>query len=84
MSTPKISNKRVRDIQRAVHLLGGLLLAAYLYTPLRELPALLAVLQFVVVPVIMASGVAMWQGPRLRRRLARGRATAVAARPSAT
>ena len=84
MSTPKFSNKRVRDVQRAVHLLGGLLLAAYLYTPLRELPMALAVVQIVVVPTLLATGLAMWQGPRLRRRLARGRAAPVAAHPSAS
>jgi hypothetical protein len=32
MALAKSSNKRTRDIQRFIHLTGGLLLVAYIYT----------------------------------------------------
>lgn len=63
------ANKQLRDLQRAVHLVGGLLLAAYIYTPLRDLSTFGLLVQFVVVPVVVATGMAMWQLPRLRRAL---------------
>lgn len=64
-----ISNKRMRDIQRFVHLAAGLLLVAYIYSPLGNLDAFESLVQFVVVPAIIATGMAMWQLPRLRKRL---------------
>jgi hypothetical protein len=70
-------NKRGRDVQRAVHLAGGLLTAAYVYTPLQEQAAFDLLVKVVVFPVVVAAGMAMWQLPRLRR-LLRGRGRAAA------
>ena len=78
----KVSTKRLRDLQRAVHLVGGLLVAASIYTPLRDLALFGLLVQVVVVPVIVATGVAMWQWPRLRKILTRGRAAAATPRAS--
>ncbi len=71
MAAMKLSNKRVRDLQRAFHLAGGLLVMAYIYSPLGELAAFSVLVRGVVVPVLLATGMAMWQAPRLRRLLAR-------------
>jgi hypothetical protein len=78
MALMKTSNKRMRDVQRFVHLVGGLLLVTYAYGPLLlDLPAFEALVRFVVVSAVVGTGMAMWQLPRLRKRL-RGR-TRVAA-----
>jgi hypothetical protein len=77
-----VSNKQVRDAQRAVHLVLGLLLALYVYTPVRDLPLALFLAQVVLIPLLIASGLAMWQWPRLRRRLSRP--AAAERSPSAT
>ena len=73
MSAPRVSNKRARDLQRAVHLVAGLLIVAYLCSPIRDLPGVLVVVQVVIFPVLAASGLALWQWPRLRRLLSRAR-----------
>ena len=81
--TPKRGgNRRPRDIQRAVHLVGGLLTAAYVYTPLQEVAAFDLLIKVVALPVVAAAGVAMWQLPRLRRLLQR-RAQATGGSPAA-
>ena len=77
MVTGKLSGKQVRDVQRIVHLVSGLLVGAYIYTPLADLPAFSAFIQIVVVPVLVVAGMAMWQMARLRRLLARRRPTAM-------
>jgi hypothetical protein len=55
---------RQRKLERAIHLLTGAMLLAYLYLPAgRELAE---VVRFLVFPVLALSGVTMWQAPRLR------------------
>jgi hypothetical protein len=76
VSGPKVSNKRQRDAQRAAHIVGGLMLGIYIYVPLVGGPApqfAAAAVQFVVFPAVVATGVLMWQLPRLRRLLKKGR-----------
>lgn len=78
MSGPKISNKRQRGVQRAVHIVAGLMLGAYVYVPLVGGPVpqfAAAAMQFVIFPAAVATGVLMWQLPRLRRLLRKGRGT---------
>jgi hypothetical protein len=54
-----------RKIQRTVHLVAGVLLLGYVYVPA---PGGLQVLvRFFVFPLLAATGVAMWQAPRIRR-----------------
>ena len=72
MNGPKVSNRRLRDAQRAAHLLGALMLAVYVYLPLIGGPAPRVVeglVQAVVFPLVAATGLLMWQLPRLRKRL---------------
>ena len=76
MSTGKLSGKRVRDMQRIVHLVSGLLVGVYIYTPPADLPAFSALVQIIVVPVLVGAGMAMWQMARLRRLFTRRRPTA--------
>ncbi len=86
MSGPKVSNKRQRDAQRAAHIVGGLMLGAYVYVPLVGGPApqfAAAAMQFVVFPAVVATGVLMWQLPRLRRLLKKGRGESKPGNPHA-
>lgn len=64
--------KRTRTLQRRLHLLTGLVIAAYIYGAPAPDSAVAAGVRWLVLPALVASGVAMWQWPRLRR-LARQR-----------
>jgi thiosulfate reductase cytochrome b subunit len=66
----------LRRAQRRAHLLGGLLLIAYVYAPLE--PQIEDLVRFVVVPVVVLTGVAMWQAARFRRILRERKRNAVA------
>jgi thiosulfate reductase cytochrome b subunit len=54
-----------RKVQRVVHLAAALVLAAYVYAPLE--PQLQTAVRFVVLPVLVLTGIAMWQAARIRR-----------------
>jgi hypothetical protein len=63
--------KRTRTAQRGRHLFTGLVLIVYMYAvPVTDSP-LAAVIRWLVLPLLVATGLAMWQWPRLRR-LVRG------------
>lgn len=69
-----MTTKQWRAIVRYTHLVVGFLLGAYVYLPfhLEELREVLRVsLTFVGVPVVVLTGLWMWQGPKLRRSLGR-------------
>lgn len=59
--------RRRRALQRAAHLVTGLALLAELYAAPLLGTGFTSVVQWVLVPVVITSGVAMWQGPRIRR-----------------
>jgi hypothetical protein len=54
-----------RKVQRGVHLTAALVLAGYLYAPIGA--PLQDVVRFVVLPVLVVTGIAMWQAARIRR-----------------
>lgn len=68
------TRRRVRDLQRTGHLLAALLLLAYVYLAPILGPGVTAAAQWVVVPVLVGTGIALWKWPRIRSRLRRGRA----------
>jgi hypothetical protein len=47
------------------HLIGGLLLVAYVYAPVA--PVLDTAIRWVVMPALVGSGVVMWQWAKIRR-----------------
>jgi hypothetical protein len=63
----KISNKTLRDAQRVAHLLGALVVVAAMYTPLRDVPTIGWLVEIIAIPVLVGTGLAMWQLPRLRK-----------------
>jgi hypothetical protein len=54
-----------RKAQRVVHLAAALVLVGYLYAPLET--QLQDAVRFLVLPVLVVTGIAMWQAPRIRR-----------------
>jgi thiosulfate reductase cytochrome b subunit len=70
-----------RKAQRVVHLAAALVLVAYLYAPLEA--QLQDAVRFVVVPVLVVTGIAMWQAPRIRRLQKTVRRTRALAKPGA-
>jgi hypothetical protein len=64
--------RQLRTWQRRAHLLAGLAVAAHVYVGAVAESPLGAAVRWVLLPALVASGMAMWQAPRLRR-LARGR-----------
>jgi thiosulfate reductase cytochrome b subunit len=70
-----------RKAQRIVHLVAALVLGGYLYAPLEA--QLQGAVRFIVVPLLVATGIAMWQAPRIRRlRKTVGRTRALDVSPS--
>lgn len=56
-----------RKLQRVVHLVAAVALLGNVYLPLGSEAA--DFVRFVAFPVLLASGMAMWQAPRIRRTL---------------
>ena len=59
--------RRVRTAQRWVHLTSAALLLAFIYLTPDTGSTLMELIRWVGVPVLVASGIAMWQWPRIRR-----------------
>ena len=77
-----ISNKTLRDIQRAIHLVAAFVLAGYVYSPAGSDPAFATLTRAVVFPVLTLSGLLIWKLPQLRRRLRRRSPAAVEGSPA--
>lgn len=68
--------RRIRTQQRTLHLLTGFVIVVYIYAGPEPDGALAIAVRWLVLPVLVASGVAMWQWPRLRRLARRRRVNA--------
>jgi len=70
-----MSSKQIRTIVRIAHLIEGAMIAAFIYgAPLRTNDFYSALIQFVVLPLAIISGLVMWQLPRINKwRSARNR-----------
>jgi hypothetical protein len=58
-----------RAIVRSIHLVFSIPILGYIYSPFEELPKYAPRVRFVVVPVMLLSGLWMWKGHVLRRLL---------------
>lgn len=67
IGTLSISNKRLRELERIAHIVGGLLLLLYVYGPFGDLTWFTLAVRAIVFPMVVGSGFAMWQFPRVRR-----------------
>ena len=68
----EISGKRLRDAERVIHLVMGIGLLALSFTPLGQGDVGNAV-RFAVGPLVVISGVLMWQHAKVTRALRSGR-----------
>lgn len=63
------TRRQVRDLQRAAHLVAALVLVAHVYASPVLGAGFTVVVQWLVVPALVVSGVALWQWHRLRASL---------------
>jgi hypothetical protein len=56
-----------RSVLRSIHIVFGIPIAGYIYSPFEELPNYAPVVRYVALPVIVLSGLWMWKGHVLRR-----------------
>ena len=59
--------RQVRTVQRWVHLASAALLLAFIYLTPDTDSTLMELIRWFGLPVLAASGIAMWQWPRVRR-----------------
>ncbi|OGX37521.1 MAG: hypothetical protein A3C36_05675 [Omnitrophica WOR_2 bacterium RIFCSPHIGHO2_02_FULL_52_10] len=62
-----ITQTRMRVILRGVHILLGLVVMCYIYSPFHELRAFQFGVKFVVIPVIAFSGLWIWKSKAFNR-----------------
>jgi hypothetical protein len=60
-----------RTIVRCIHLVLSIPILGYIYSPFEVLPSYAPRVRFVVVPVMLLSGLWMWKGHLLRRLIAK-------------
>ena len=56
-----------RSITRWIHIVFSIPILGYIYSPFEEIPKYAGRVRFVVVPVMLLSGLWMWKGHVLRR-----------------
>ena len=56
-----------RSILRSIHIVFAIPILGYIYSPFEEIPKYAPRVRFVVVPVMLLSGLWMWKGHVLRR-----------------
>jgi hypothetical protein len=57
----------IRLIFRWIHIVFSIPILGYIYSPFEEIPKYASRVRFVVVPVMLLSGLWMWKGHVLRR-----------------
>ncbi len=68
-----MTNKLFRQITRWIHIIGSIVIIVYIYTSLGANPAFMTTVRFVTIPLLVLTGLAMWQQPRLMKLLRRNR-----------
>ena len=56
-----------RSIFRWIHIVFGIPIIGYIYSPFEEIPQYAPAVRFVFLPVLLLSGLWMWKGHVLRR-----------------
>lgn len=64
-----MSNRHLRVILRWVHIIGGGVIGTFVYSPWGREPLFLTLMQFVVIPLLISTGIALWQQARLSKLL---------------
>ena len=81
-----MSNKTLRNGIRIIHLSAAAALGMYFYSPIAGNETLRLIIQFVTLPSIVLTGLALWQQAYLNKLLKRStrKSTADSARPMPT
>ena len=58
---------RTRDLMRWIHLIGAAVILTFVYSPWRNAPAFLLSMRVLIIPILLLTGLWMWQGHRLNR-----------------
>ena len=66
-----------RSIVRWIHLILAIPIVGYIYSPFEQLPLYAPRVRYVVVPVMVLSGLWMWKGHVVRRMFSRSAAAQV-------
>jgi len=66
-----MSNKNLRNAIRIIHLIAAATLGVYFYSPLAGDETLRLIIQFVTLPGIVLTGLALWQQAYLNKLLHR-------------
>ena len=66
-----ISDAAKRMIFRWIHIIFGIPIIGYIYSPFEKIPNYAPAVRFVFVPVIVLSGFSLWKGHALRRLMAK-------------
>jgi hypothetical protein len=62
-----MSNATQRSIVRWIHIVLGIPIIGYIYSPFDQIPNYAPVTRFVYVPIIVLSGLWLWKGHVVRR-----------------
>jgi hypothetical protein len=62
-----------RSIFRWIHIVFSIPILGYIYSPFEEIPKYATNVRFVVVPVMLLSGLWMWKGHVVRRLMSKRR-----------
>lgn len=65
-----------RVILRWIHIVFSIPIIGYVYSPFEEIPNYAAPTRYLFLPVLVLTGLWMWQGPALQRLLAKRPPTA--------
>lgn len=69
-----MSNRQLRVVLRWVHIVGGALIATFVYAPWGASPLFLALMRWGVIPVLILTGLLLWQQARLTKLRQRAKA----------
>ena len=61
-----------RTILRTIHLVFSIPIAGYVYSPFENIPQYAAPTRYLFFPVLVLTGLWMWQGHRVRRLFSKG------------
>jgi hypothetical protein len=63
-----MTGRQIRTLTRGIHLIGGVLIAVYIYMPANgQSEFYRGFVQFVILPLISISGLVLWQLPRINK-----------------
>ena len=56
-----------RSILRWIHIIFSIPIFGYVYSPFDQIPNYAPMVRFIFLPILVLSGLWMWQGPAVRR-----------------